>query len=348
MLASAHALPTVTILVPTYNRASFLRGALSSVLAQTYPAIQVIVLDDASPDETPQVAAEFAHDPRLVYLRQPQNLGITGNWQAGIRAVTSEFFCILNDDDTLEPDFVATLVQPLVEHDDLILSSADHWMMDERGERLHTISNQTSHCWKRDSLTLGYLENFGHAALIDQSIFIGATIFRRRLVTPEFIKAEAQGAVDIWLFYQCVRTGYQAYYTPDRLLNYRLHGGGMSQERNWRPYVLEGLLFLYHQMSHDPKLDALHRLLPTKVALTMSSYGINLLALGRPREAQKALAQALHLHKNPRTLLAYGLAFLGPLGSKIMVLLQDLRGYLNSISLGHASGMLLLLTALNL
>lgn len=56
---------TVNIIVPTYNRANYLRETLRSVLAQTYTNIEVLVLDDASPDNTPSVVAEFWLIPAL-------------------------------------------------------------------------------------------------------------------------------------------------------------------------------------------------------------------------------------------------------------------------------------------
>src|SRR6516225_2096630 len=74
--------PLVSILVPAYNAAGYLREALDSLLAQTYENIEIILLDDASTDATPQVAAEYAD--RIQYIRQPRNLGIYENVNAGI------------------------------------------------------------------------------------------------------------------------------------------------------------------------------------------------------------------------------------------------------------------------
>ena len=70
----------VTIMIPTYNQAGFIRDAIDSALAQNYPELEVIVCDDASSDETYQVVASI-QDRRLKYIRNPINLGRTNNYK---------------------------------------------------------------------------------------------------------------------------------------------------------------------------------------------------------------------------------------------------------------------------
>src|SRR6476646_10618157 len=65
----------VSVFIPTYNRARLLGFAIESVLAQTYGDFELVVSDNASTDETPDVVAGF-DDPRLEYVRQPENLGL--------------------------------------------------------------------------------------------------------------------------------------------------------------------------------------------------------------------------------------------------------------------------------
>src|ERR1700686_4844626 len=76
------AMPLVSILIPSYNAARFLRETLDSLLAQTYKNIEIILLDDASTDATPEIAAEYAG--RITSFRQPRNLGIYDNVNVGI------------------------------------------------------------------------------------------------------------------------------------------------------------------------------------------------------------------------------------------------------------------------
>ncbi len=304
----------VSILVPTYNRAGFLREALQSAVRQTHSDLEILILDDASPDATVAVAAEFADDPRVQYLRQPANVGIAENWRAGIGRAQGSFFCLLHDDDTFEPAFIETLLGPLLADPALLFSFCDHWVMDDAGKRMPDATNDASRRFHRTLLSPGTHQEWAELALIFAGIPVGATLFRRDKVSPAFVDARAKGAVDAWLFYQCAKSGLGAYYTKERLMNYRLHGGGMSRSSL---YMGEGHIFRWQQILADSQMAPLHPQVRHQLAQALTSYGIDLLVENRRQEAQQSLKHALALQKSRRTALAYGLACGGPVGMKI-------------------------------
>lgn len=106
-------LPKVTIAIPTFNRLAYVRQAIESALAQSYPELEVIVSDNCSRDGTAE-AVSALRDARLTVLRQSRNLGMIGNWNACLEHATGEFFLLLSDDDYLEPDAIANLVQAIL------------------------------------------------------------------------------------------------------------------------------------------------------------------------------------------------------------------------------------------
>ncbi len=105
-------LPSVSVIMPTYNRARLLPRAIRSVLAQTYTDFELIVVDDASPDETPEVAASLAN-PRLRYLRQPTNRGVSAARNTGVEAARGEIIVFVDDDDRVDAEFLAVMVEHL-------------------------------------------------------------------------------------------------------------------------------------------------------------------------------------------------------------------------------------------
>jgi glycosyltransferase involved in cell wall biosynthesis len=105
------AAPKVSIGIPTYNRSAYVVRAIESVLRQSYPNVEVVVSDNASPDDTAARVSALA-DHRIVFMRQPQNLGMTGNFNACLQAATGEFFLMLSDDDLLEPTAIQKLSAP--------------------------------------------------------------------------------------------------------------------------------------------------------------------------------------------------------------------------------------------
>lgn len=305
-------MPKVSILIPTYNRADYLRDAMQSAVAQTERDTEIIVLDDASPDHTAQIVMEFAEDRRIRYIRHPHNIGIAANWRNGISIAKGQFFCLLHDDDTFEPEFVEALMPPLLEQDNLIFAFCDHWMMNPEGCRSLTESNQCSSRFKRDCLKAGTLDDLVRAALVDGSPPIGATLFRKSMVDTSFISDEAKGSIDAWLFYQCVRTGHAAYYVPQRLMNYRAHPGGMSSSMPL--YMGEGHVFRYQAMLNDPMCAPVCKDIKKLLAKTYVDNGINLMAKGETELAKRAFREALHNDVSLRALVAYSLTLTGGAG----------------------------------
>jgi len=97
--------PIVTVIVPTYNRSGLLKLTIESVLSQTFRDFELLVMDDASTDDTEAMCRAIT-DPRLKYVRQSKNLGVGGNWSDGLKRSTTKYVCLLMDDDRYGPKFL--------------------------------------------------------------------------------------------------------------------------------------------------------------------------------------------------------------------------------------------------
>lgn len=110
--------PTVTILIPTYNHARFISRAIQSALMQDYPALEVVVCDDASSDETAAIAERSSHDPRFRISRRPENLGRVANYRRAVETdARGDWVLMLDGDDHLtDASFVSNAMRVLAEH----------------------------------------------------------------------------------------------------------------------------------------------------------------------------------------------------------------------------------------
>jgi len=91
-------MPLVSVVIPTYRRASLVPRAIRSVQNQTYKNIEIIVVDDASPDNTEEMVRSIG-DSRIRYLRHDQNKGLPAGRNTGIRAAVGQYIAFLDDDD---------------------------------------------------------------------------------------------------------------------------------------------------------------------------------------------------------------------------------------------------------
>lgn len=107
--------PLVSIVIPAYNQAEFLGEAIQSVLNQTYANFEVIVVDDASPDNTAEVARRYC-DPRVTYIAHGKNLGLPAARNTGMLAASGHYIALLDSDDYFHPDKLAAHMNYLSGH----------------------------------------------------------------------------------------------------------------------------------------------------------------------------------------------------------------------------------------
>ena len=97
--------PRVSVIIPTRNRASLLKRALDSVLIQTYPHYEIIVVDDASEDDTPQVIRQYQkQNPKIQYFRNEISVGGAEARNIGMKQAGGEILAFLDDDDEWLPE----------------------------------------------------------------------------------------------------------------------------------------------------------------------------------------------------------------------------------------------------
>ena len=124
----------VTIFLLTWNRAHLLRHSLASVMAQDYPDYRVVVLDNASTDDTEQVVKGFEH-PRLTYIRHEKNIGQWRNANFAMDSNTSPYLSLFHDDDVMLPGFIETSVRALDEHPSAAFSFSLVTLIDANGTK---------------------------------------------------------------------------------------------------------------------------------------------------------------------------------------------------------------------
>lgn len=100
----------VSIVILTYKGEAWLRQTIESVLGQTHPNFELIIVDDASPDQTRELVQQYS-DPRIRYIRHEHNRGANQAWQTGLRAATGELVACLDQDDFFHPDKLLTHVR---------------------------------------------------------------------------------------------------------------------------------------------------------------------------------------------------------------------------------------------
>jgi glycosyltransferase involved in cell wall biosynthesis len=117
---SALTLPSISVVIPAYKARNYLRESLASVAAQDYPVLEVIVIDDASPEPIDDILQEYSENksaPRVLLLRHDRNQGLGASRNTGIQAATGEYVAFLDHDDLWAPNHVTDLMSAMLEID---------------------------------------------------------------------------------------------------------------------------------------------------------------------------------------------------------------------------------------
>lgn len=118
--------PKLSICIATYNRAAFVAETLASILQQLTPEVELIVVDGASPDSTPEVVARMAvRCPALRYYRESENSGVDRDYDKAVAYAEGEYCWLMTDDDVLVPEAVRRVLAALEGCPDLVVVNAE-------------------------------------------------------------------------------------------------------------------------------------------------------------------------------------------------------------------------------
>lgn len=128
----------ISVVVPSYNHRAYLAQRIDSILAQTLDDFELLLLDDASTDDSRDILMSYAGDPRVRIAFNEKNSGSAyAQWQKGLGLSTGEYIWIAQSDDFAEPDFLARLVAALDSDPAIGMAVADSRVVDQAGAFLH-------------------------------------------------------------------------------------------------------------------------------------------------------------------------------------------------------------------
>lgn len=240
----------ISVIIPTYKRSKFLNRAVESVLGQSYDDVEVIVVDDNSEGtqyriETEKCMLKYLNDNRVVYIKNPVNLGGGKARNAGIEAATGYYITFLDDDDIYLPKKVEVQVKHMIQFD-LDLSFMDIRIHDSKDRlidyRKHSYVKDTSnesllkyHLMYHLTPTAGYM--FKRTALLSVGGF-----------------ADLKMSQEYMLMLECIKNEMKIGYVPEAYVIQYIHEGeriSVGKNKFEGEHVLYEIKKMYfHLLSH--------------------------------------------------------------------------------------------------
>jgi glycosyltransferase involved in cell wall biosynthesis len=238
----------VSILMPTRNRAAWLRGGIEAALRQSFGDFQLLVFDNASTDETPEVVASF-DDPRIRYERQPQDVGLVENHNRGLAAVETEYVIIVPDDDVMYPALLERTVEAL---DRLPRAGMVHTAIDMLGPDGELVAAGVNWTMGLSATTVESGADFISESMKYSCRVCASTALMRRSALPAgYFDPADYPPVDLGLWLR-MATGWDMAFLSDTLAGYRVHDHSHSAAvgtRTEEGYVRDvGLMRRQHEV----------------------------------------------------------------------------------------------------
>lgn len=217
----------VSVIMPNYNHAPYLKERMDSILSQDYPDFEVILIDDASTDGSVAILEEYAKDPRVkTFVRNETNSGNTFvQWERGLREATGEYVWIAESDDVAEPTLLSRLVEAIEEKHATLAFCHSQWIDGEGKPIARSLDPQ----WKKDFSMVGdlFVRRYllGYCTICNAS----AVLFRRDAAAAidwyQVQQFTASGDRYVWI--QIALQGRVAY-VADSLNKFRQHTNKVS------------------------------------------------------------------------------------------------------------------------
>jgi glycosyltransferase involved in cell wall biosynthesis len=218
----------ISILIPTYKRLNYLKEAVSSCLNQTYANIEVIVIQDPTPDGLVEEITVWGKDittvnHRVKFYSNETNKGLAGNWNECLSKANGEYVLIIGDDDRLMPDCIEKLLIGVNEGADV--SFSNHFLINDNGEQLD-ISVENTKRFNRHYLEKGFLKN-SERSIWENAIPVSAALINTELARSLRFK-EQLNTPEIELFLRINLLNGKFYFIPDYLTEYRVHSSSAT------------------------------------------------------------------------------------------------------------------------
>jgi len=242
-------MPTVSVIVPNYNHAPYLKQRIDSILGQTYQDFELILLDDCSTDNSCDIMEHYRNDPHVSHIVYGESNSGSAfrQWDKGIALAKGEWIWVAESDDYAEPTFLECLLKEVGKVPDCALAySATYWV-DQQGQKLwetpisDKVNIYNGHDFIRQKL-----------AVCNSIANVSECIFRRDKFRPaESDRYEQMRLCGDWFVYILLAEQGNVIEVEEPLSYYRQHSSNISSEAEHRGLTfLEGADVLEYMIEH--------------------------------------------------------------------------------------------------
>jgi glycosyltransferase involved in cell wall biosynthesis len=230
----------ISVIIPNYNYAKYLRGRIESILSQTYPVFEIIILDDNSTDNSLEIINEYINKfPLLVKgVNNEKNSGnVFEQWKKGIEMAKGDYVWIAEADDLSEPIFLDEIMKKISLDEKIIMGYTQSKIIDEHGNITGNnylfYTDKIDIIWRADYIADGRDEIERRLSIKNTILNVSAVVFKNNNLLDNLKYVNKYNVAGDWRFYvDLLKNGGKILFISDSLNIHRRHINSVSKTLN--------------------------------------------------------------------------------------------------------------------
>lgn len=242
----------ITVILPVYNVAPYLRKTLDSVLAQTYPDLEILLIDDGSTDESAKICDDYASTNKNLHVIHKNNGGVSSARNLGIVKAKGEYITFIDSDDIVEPDMIEQMYNNAITYK-VPLSCCRMDVVEINGKSRKLDDGTSGRYTKDDILNRYFTDQF----IKDQFYGPVNKLFHRNLICRSFFKPYSLGEDILFMFETLLKV--DNVYISDYVGYHYVHRAGSAMTSSFSlkrlDYIYAGEEMLRISKGQYPKIS---------------------------------------------------------------------------------------------
>ncbi len=235
--------PIVSVIIPCYNAAFFLKEALDSIVKQTYKSLEILIIDDGSTDNSLSICNEYSNtDDRIQVIENKSNIGLVRTLNKGISIAKGQYIARMDADDISHLNRIEKQIEYLSQHTNISVLGCNALSIDMNSKV--TKKSSSIYC---ESQTISFSAFFTQA-LIHGSVLAKANVLKENLYDINFKHSE-----DFELWLRLISKNHQIANIDEVLYYYRINESGVSQQNSETQIMSHNKASFYYLNQLTPK-----------------------------------------------------------------------------------------------
>ena len=225
----------ISVIVPIYNVEKYLTKCLDSIINQTYKNLEIILVDDGSPDNCPKICDEYAKRDKRIKVIHKKNQGVSVARNVGIESSEGKYICFVDSDDFISNDFLTKLINKIKEENsDAVI--CDYYTYKNDKEYKHINKNWKKIVCNDLSMYFGNLRNVHRA--------VWAALYKKNIIKDLRFNPELKIAEDFLFLLQVLKNAEKISYVNECLYYYFINNDSVmrTKNENYYNYIIDGLM----------------------------------------------------------------------------------------------------------